>query len=372
MKEQLKLQENVSLAPYTTLRIGGEARYFVRATSEDAVLEALVFAESNDLPVFILGGGSNVLISDAGFDGVVLQIVLEGIFSEPPAVEGGLTLITAQAGEDWDAFVEHCIQVDLAGLECMSGIPGFVGGTPVQNVGAYGQEVAETIVFVRCYDRMERAFVVLSNLECGFTYRSSIFNSTKRDRYVVLSVTYALRKGGVPKVVYRDLIEHFAERQPSLTEVRDAVLAIRRAKSMVIDPSDPNSRSAGSFFKNPIVERPKLEEIQRSFERVPYFESGEKAKIPAAWLIEQAGFHKGFVVGRAGISSNHTLAIINRGNASAADILKLMDEIQRAVESKFGIRLQPEPVFVGFWRRQKSSKISKLCRIIGPIRRAIC
>ncbi len=368
VKEPLILQENVLLAPYTTLKIGGNARYFVRAETEEAVSEALMFAESKGLPVFVLGGGSNVLIADAGFDGLVLQIALKGmVLSEPEAVATGLNVafknpvatapgsdtstsifITAKAGEDWDDFVEYCVENNLAGVECLSGIPGFVGGTPVQNVGAYGQEVSETIVSVRCFDRKMKEFEALSNDKCGFTYRTSIFNSTKRDRYIVLSVTFALEKDGAPKIVYKDLIDRFGERQPSLAEVRDAVLQIRRSKSMVIDAKDPNSQSAGSFFKNPIVGKEKLTELRIGYEGIPSFKFADSVKIPAAWLIENAGFQKGFTLGKAGISTNHTLAIINRGGASADEILSLKDEIQISVEAKFGILLHPEPVFVGF------------------------
>jgi len=337
----IDLQQNVPLAPLTTLNIGGNARFFVVAESEAQVAEAFDYAEKENLKLFVLGGGSNVLISDKGFDGLVLQIAVKGITSEG-------AIITAAAGENWDEFVAYCVQNNLAGVECLSGIPGFVGGTPVQNVGAYGQEVSETIVSVRCFDRKTKDFVTLANSDCGFTYRTSIFNSTTRDRYIVLSVIFALRCDGEAKVVYKDLIEHFKGRQPTLSETREAVLAIRRSKSMVIDETDPNSKSAGSFFKNPVVEREKLNQIRKDFERVPSFDFGEKVKIPAAWLIENAGFSKGFALGNAGISTNHTLALINRGHASADEMLSLKNEIQKAVEAKFGISLQPEPVFIGF------------------------
>ncbi len=364
----IDLQKNVPLAPLTTLKIGGNARFFVVAATEAQVAEAFEFAEKENLQLFVLGGGSNVLISDSGFDGLVLKIALKGISGRNASVnerahepddrtllnsrvsarKDSTVFITAAAGEDWDEFVGYCVERDLAGVECLSGIPGFVGGTPVQNVGAYGQEVSETIVSVRCFDRKTKEFVTLSNADCGFTYRTSIFNSTERDRYIVLNVTYALQQDGDAKIVYKDLIEHFKGRRPSLAEVRDAVLAIRRLKSMVIDETDPNSKSAGSFFKNPVVDREKLDEISNGFERVPSFDFGDKVKIPAAWLIENAGFNKGFALGNAGISTNHTLALINRDNASAKEMLSLKTEIQNAVEAKFGIRLQPEPVFVGF------------------------
>lgn len=353
----LKFLERVSLAPLTTFKIGGEARYFFRAEIEEDIAEAFALAEGKGLPIFILGGGSNVLISDAGFDGLVLQIGIRNSGFRVPhsefeaGPESGTRnseLISVGSGEDWDAFVAHCVENDLAGVECLSGIPGFVGGTPVQNVGAYGQEVAETIVSVRCFDREEKIFVDLKNVDCGFSYRTSIFNSTHRDRYIVASVTFDLKKGGTPKVVYKDLVEHFAGHNATIKEVREAVLKIRRSKSMVIDAADLNSRSAGSFFKNPIVTREKLEDLTSELGSVPSFPFGDDVKVPAAWLIEKAGFPKGFTLGNAGISSNHTLALINRGDASASDIIRLKERIEGEVEAKFGIRLQPEPVMIGF------------------------
>ena len=248
----MQVLENVPLAPLTTLGVGGPAKYFAHARSPEEVGELFAWAESEGEPLFILGGGSNILVADSGFDGLVVKIDIEGVeFVD----EGETGLITAGAGEDWDGFVATCVERDLAGIECLSGIPGSVGGTPVQNVGAYGQEVSETIVSVRCFDRGERRFVELSNTECGFEYRKSIFNTSERNRYVVLSVVYQLVIGGRAKIAYRDLEERFAGREPSLGEAREAVISIRKEKSMVIDPSDPNSRSAGSFFKNPIVER---------------------------------------------------------------------------------------------------------------------
>ena len=315
-------------------------------------MDGFAFARKDDLPVFVLGGGSNVLVSDSGFDGLVLQLQLKGLRdfasgSNPSPNER--VFITAAAGEDWDSFVKYCVDENLAGVECLSGIPGTVGGTPVQNVGAYGQEVSETIVGVRCYDRETGKILDLSNEKCGFRYRVSIFNSTARDRYVVLSVTYSLTKNAKPKIVYKDLVEYFTGREPTLAETRKAVLAIRRAKSMVIVPDDPNRRSVGSFFKNPIVRRERFEQIAAQFtEPVPHFAAGEDlVKIPAAWLIEHAGFQKGFVMGKAGISTNHTLAIINRGGATAREIVSLKDAIRSSVSTMFDIDLVPEPVFVG-------------------------
>lgn len=347
------LEENVSLAPLTTLRIGGPARYFVRAESETVIPEAVDFASERDLSLFILGAGSNLLVSDGGFDGLVLNVAILGIsgLDLPARIGSGQRAIsvTAGAGEDWDGFVKRCVEANLAGVECLSGIPGLVGGVPVQNVGAYGQEVSETITSVRCFDRKTGAFVTLSNSDCGFSYRSSIFNTTERDRYVVAAATFTLLEGGDPRIAYPELERTFQETsQPTLAHVREQISRIRRAKSMIIDPSDPNSRSAGSFFKNPIVEQTRYEELKAAHADMPSFPSGSKVKIPAAWLIEHSGFQKGFEMGQAGISTNHTLALINRGRATAREIVLLKNKIQTAVQEVFGIEMVPEPVLIGF------------------------
>lgn len=346
---ELELQTDVPLAPLTTLGIGGPARYFVRAESEEELVAALNYADEHSLAVFILGGGSNVLIADPGFDGMVVQIAIADSGFRVQGSESGLSEITVGAGEDWDEFVAWCVENDLAGVECLSGIPGTVGGTPVQNVGAYGQEVSETIKSVRCLDRRTSKFVVLSNSDCGFTYRKSIFNSSHRDCYTVTAVTFELKLGGEPKIVYKDLLEHFAGRTPTLPETREAVLATRRAKSMVIDVDDPNSRSAGSFFKNPIVSDVVFRELKLKYPNVPSFPAdSNRIKVPAAWLIENAGFKKGFALGNAGISANHSLALINRGGATAAELTALKEMVEASVRERFGIELTPEPLLIGF------------------------
>ncbi len=342
----IQIQEKVSLAPLTTLKIGGEARFFARAESEEQILAGLEFARQNALPVFILGGGSNVLIADAGFDGLVLQMALAGVSFE----EGR---VTAAGGEGWDDLVRVCVEKNLAGLECLSGIPGFVGATPIQNVGAYGQDVSETIAAVRVYDRETGRFETMSNADCGFSYRSSVFNSTQKGRYIVTAVTYDLTLNGDPSIRYADLKKYFEGKNeaPSLSDVRQAVIEIRAKKSMVISSDDPNSRSAGSFFKNPLVSLEKFDEIQLKWsgQSVPSFPANEsEVKIPAAWLIEKSGFQKGYILGNVGLSENHTLAIINRGNAKAGEVLGLMNAIQDAVRENFGVELKPEPVFIGF------------------------
>jgi UDP-N-acetylmuramate dehydrogenase len=357
MPNQKLIQQNVPLAPLTTLRIGGPARFFAEARSEDEMLAAFSFAEQRRLPLFILGGGSNALIADEGFPGLVIHLALNGVSWRN---EGDEVIVTAQAGEDWDELVRQCVERDLAGVECLSGIPGSVGGTPVQNVGAYGQEVSETIVSVRVFDRLAGRFAELSNAECKFSYRASIFNTMARDRYVATAVTYALKPHGEPAIRYHDLKSFFSNTstKPSLGETRQAVRTIRARKAMLIMPNDPDCRSAGSFFKNPVITSEtfyRIEAIAREQnligddERVPNFPADDgKVKIPAAWLIERAGFQKGYCRGRVGISSKHTLAIINRGGATAREVTGLMKEIQERVAERFGISLTPEPVFVGF------------------------
>ncbi len=351
------IRENVRLAPYTTLRMGGIARYFADIDHEAQLREALQFAQQHTLPIFVLGGGSNVLIADSGFSGVVIHIVNKGVTFHK--LKQDAAFVTAAAGEDWDKFVQQCVAHDLAGVECLSGIPGLVGGTPIQNVGAYGQEVSETIVTVRAFDHQTNRVVEMTNEDCQFSYRASVFNTTERDRYIVLAVTYKLKPHGEPALRYADLQKHFTQRKtpPTLQEVRAAVLTIRARKGMVLVPNDPDCQSAGSFFKNPLVTIEKFAEVATAArkqkllsanEQVPGFAvSAEQVKIPAAWLIEKAGFPKGYEYGRVGISSKHTLALINRSNATAAELLTLVESIQRQVQERFGIVLVPEPVWVG-------------------------
>jgi len=342
------LQENIPLGSMTTLGVGGPARYFAEAADEDDVVMALAFAKTRDLPVFVLGGGSNLLVSDQGFAGLVLKIAVKGAKLEPA---GDNILLSVAAGEEWDRIVATCVETNLGGVECLSGIPGSVGGTPVQNVGAYGQEVADTLVSVRALDRSTESIVELSHAECGFGYRTSIFNTTQRDRYIVLQVTYSLRKNGVPLLKYPDLQRSLKQstRPPTLAEVRAAVREIRASKGMLLVDGDPDCRSAGSFFKNPVISEAEYARLSSAgtgdIPRYPAMDG--KVKISAAWLIEHAGFKKGFSRGPASVSHKHTLALVNTGGASAADIVGLAREIRRGVFDRFGIQLVPEPVFVG-------------------------
>jgi UDP-N-acetylmuramate dehydrogenase len=350
------IEENKPLAPFTTFGIGGPARWFVEAASEEEIAEAAGWAAERGVPLFVLGGGSNLLVSDSGFDGLVLRVALHGISEQVATTPSGQTIYQAAAGEDWDPFVERTTQAGCAGIECLAGIPGTVGGTPVQNVGAYGQEVASAIERVRAFDLQSRTFVEFAAAECGFAYRRSRFNSEDRGRYIVTRVDYRLTPGGAPTVRYADLQRALAESgEPSLAEVAAAVRRVRQSKGMLLVDGDPDCRSAGSFFKNPVVNEEQLRRIAAvSAKEPPRFPAGAGAenlgcvKVPAAWLIEQSGFAKGYTLGAAAISSRHTLALVNLGAASAADVLALAGEITTAVEERFGIRLEMEPVLVGF------------------------
>ena len=347
-------QENVPLAPLTTLGIGGAARWFARATSVEQVIAASAW---RDAPVLVLGGGSNLVVSDEGFHGLVLHIGITGIRATP---RGGDMMVSAGAGESWDGLVEFAVTRGLAGIECLSGIPGTVGGTPIQNVGAYGQDVAAVIESVHAFDCEKRGTVQLSPSECGFGYRTSRFKQRDAGRFIVREVVFRLRPGGVPTVTYPDIIDDLSKHStgsPDVRAVREAVLNVRRRKGMVIDAADPDTRSVGSFFMNPVVSRAAFERIatalpggaDSSGPRVPHFMmDNDSVKIPAAWLIERSGFARGHVDGRVGLSTKHPLAVINRGGATARDVIRLARSIKHAVIDRFGVALRPEPVFVGF------------------------
>ena len=344
------IREDVPLAPLTTLSVGGPARYFVEATTEYEVTAAVEFAHFGKLPLFVLGGGSNVVISDAGYSGLVLKISINGISDHR---DGETVIFNAGAGCDWDALVAKSVEMNCAGLECLSGIPGTVGATPVQNVGAYGQEVSQTIREVRVLNLAGMDVKTLRNDECGFTYRSSAFNTTERGHYVILRVVFATQPGGKPTVDYPDVQKYFAGTEaPTLAQVRQAVLEIRHRKAMLIVPGEEDARSAGSFFKNPVLPQKEFEALSESLAtrglQIPNYPTSAGRKVPAGWLVEHAGFAKGYAKGGAGISRKHSLAIVNRGDATAADIVALKDEIQQRVVQTFGILLEPEPVFVGF------------------------
>jgi UDP-N-acetylmuramate dehydrogenase len=336
------VQEHVALAPFTTLGIGGPARRFARATHVEDLLAA---SQSEGEPLFVLGGGSNLVISDDGFDGLVLQIAIGGVKATR---EGEEVIVTAGAGESWDSLVEFVVKQDLAGIECLSGIPGTVGGTPIQNVGAYGQEVATVIEWVAAYDRVKGAAVRLSREACGFAYRMSRFKREDAGRFMISEVAFRLKPAAPPTVTYPDVVDYLAQQHvqcAAVQHVRDAVLHIRRRKGMVLDAGDSDTRSVGSFFMNPVVDRTTFERIAPA---PHYLMDNDTVKIPAAWLIERSGFARGHVDGAVGLSTKHPLAIINRGGATARDVLRLAHRIKLAVRERFGVHLRPEPVFVGF------------------------
>jgi len=343
----LSVRENVPLAPFTTFQIGGPSRFFAEAHIEADVVQAVTYAETHNLPLFLLGGGSNLLVPDTGYPGLVLHMQIPGI------TPLGAGLLDVGAGESWDSFVQNAIVSDYAGIECLAGIPGSVGGTPVQNVGAYGQEVAETITQVRAFDRQSQTFVDLPKSACNFCYRASLFNTDQRNRYIVTRVRFQLRPAGAPNLKYADLQRRFANSTtpPTLLEVATAVRDIRRSKGMLITPGDPDTRSAGSYFKNPIVPTAQLAIIAAAvnlpIDKIPNWPTpGGTTKLPAAWLLEQAGFIKGYGTGPAGISTRHTLALVNRNYARYADIRALEAQIIAAVHTKFGLTLEREPVLL--------------------------
>ena len=355
----MTIQENVPLAPLTTLQVGGSARYFAELRREDEVREAAQFAKTRELALFVLGGGSNLVVADSGWPGLALRVAIGGITTQTTDAPGNAVLFSVGAGVNWDDFVAHAVVQNCAGVECLSGIPGSVGGTPVQNVGAYGQEVADTIESVRALDLKEDRMVVLPKPACGFRYRTSIFNTTERGRYIILRVNYRLKRGGAPSLKYADLQKHFAERlaekktPPSLAETREAVREIRRSKGMLLVPGDEDCRSAGSFFKNPVLSEAQFRDLaerakSEGLEIPSYPALDAQRKVSAAWLVEHSGFSKGYGLGAVGISHKHALALINRGDAMASDIVGLKDEIQHGVQKAWGILLEPEPVFIGF------------------------
>ncbi len=343
----LPIQENVSLAPLTTIGIGGPARFFLRATTVDEIRDALKWAAEREQQVFFLGGGSNLLVSDEGFDGLVVHVDLRGIVVES---EDEFAMVKVAAGEPWDDFVAFAVEHKYAGVECLSGVPGSTGATPIQNVGAYGQDVSETIVRVEALDRTTDRVITLTNWECRFGYRASLFKNYERDRYVVVAVTFRLKVGGCATIRYPELQKFVDERGVSVDDlqgVRDAVIAIRKRKGMVLDASDPDTRSDGSFFMNPVLTLAQYDAFARIAPNAPHFPAGDEVKLSAAWLIEHAGFSKGFTMGNVGLSSKHTLAVINRGGGTAAEVKELVKLIQGKVREQFGVELHPEPNFVG-------------------------
>jgi len=334
------IRESVSLAPLTTLGLGGAARFFAEIADASQIASALAWAKERDLPAFILGGGSNLVVADEGFPGLVLHMRTRG---RRWFEEGGEVRVEVAAGEDWDDLVADAVARNAAGVECLSGIPGSAGASPVQNVGAYGQEVASAIRSVRVLERASFQIRQLDADACGFGYRDSAFKR-EPDRQVILSVTLRLVPGGAPSLRYPELAAALPGR-PSLADVRQSVLALRRKKAMLLDDRDPNRRSAGSFFVNPVVSADVAALLPADAPRFPLPDG--RCKLAAGWLIEHAGLGKGFRMGPVGISSQHALALVHHGGGSTADLLRLARHVHRSVLDRFGIALVPEPVFLG-------------------------
>jgi UDP-N-acetylmuramate dehydrogenase len=341
----LDVRARVPLAPLTTLGVGGDAEHFLEARSEDDVVAALAWARARAMPLWILGGGSNVVIADAGLPGLVVHMALGGVATRP---RGDRVEVTAAAGEPWDAFVARCVAEGWAGLECLSAIPGRVGATPVQNVGAYGQEVSSAIARVRALDQHTGEIVTFDRDACGFAYRDSRFKSREPGRHVVLGVTFTLVPGGAPTAAYPELERHLSATEGPMTleAVRRAVIEIRTRKSMAAGHVDENARSCGSFFVNPIVGAPLADRVARAAtgaDMPRYPQPDGRVKLSAAWLIEHAGHHKGERHGAVGLSTRHALAIVCHEGATAAAVVALSQRIAGDVQERFGVRLVPEP-----------------------------
>lgn len=347
----LTVHEQVPLAPRTTLGLGGPARWFVAARSEAELVEALGWAAERDLPAILLGGGSNLVVADAGYPGLVIAVETRGLVWQ---TVGDVTRVTAQAGESWDGLVAATVAAGLGGLEALSGIPGSVGATPIQNVGAYGQEVATHLTRVRLFDRRAARVVELARADCAFAYRDSRF---RRDptAFAVLAVEFELPQSEQVAVAYPELVRALGDTAPSPAAVRAAVLGLRRSKSMVFDPTDPNHRSVGSFFLNPVVSAEQADAVvARALilgaepAAVPRYPAEDGAvKLSAAWLIERSGFPRGTRLGSVGISSRHSLALVHHGGGTTAELLQLARAVQTAVAATFGVTLRPEPIFLG-------------------------
>lgn len=349
------IKADIVLSDYTTIGLGGKAKYFLSCRTTDDICGALEFAKENKLTVQVLSGGSNIIFQDSGYDGLVLKIDLKGIEINE---EENYVYIKVKSGENWDEFVRMTIDKSLSGAECMTGIPGSVGATPIQNVGAYGQEVKEIIHSVTAIDRNTLDTITYNNSDCRFDYRTSRFKTDDKDKHIITEVTFRFQKNKEPEIKYPELQKNIQSNidlnsglnlKDKLTEIRKAVISLRKKKSMITDKSDPNSKSCGSFFMNPVLTSKEFAEfksiVEPVFKDFPFFKTGNDYKIPAAWLVEQSGFYKGYIKEGAGISENHSLAIINR-NGSAKDVLSLASDIEKKVFEKFGLKFAKEPVVV--------------------------
>lgn len=350
------MKKNILLAPHTTINLGGEAKYFRECLNENELTECLHFARDNNLQYAILGGGSNVIFPDKGYDGLVIKLTGENI--ETIDETDSDVLIKVWAGTNWDKFVEWSVNKGYQGIECLSGIPGSTGATPIQNVGAYGQEVSGTIANTVCISRDNLEHITFSNSQCRFRYRSSTFKNEFRDKYIIIYAIFKLSKLSEPDIKYIDLIEEInnspeyntlLKRESKLKFIRNKIIAIRKRKSMVQDETDSETKSCGSFFTNPVLNFDEFNKVSGKIRElgfdIPFYKSNDKYKIPAAFLIENAGFEKGYIKGRAGISRNHSLALVNRGGTTK-ELIELAEEINNTIFDKFGIKLNIEPFII--------------------------
>lgn len=352
----MEIKKNVPLSEFTTFKIGGPARYFCVCASEAELTEAVTFAQSKELPIFVLGGGSNVLVSDNGFTGLVIKMEIKGIKyskakqSKKSKAHGGdraknEVIVEAAAGEDWDDFVEETVARGLYGIENLSAIPGTVGAAPVQNIGAYGSELSEVVVSVRALDTVAMQFVNLSPAECHFDYRDSIFKH-KKGRYIITKVTLRLMKNGTPNIGYRDLQEYFAKlgiKEPTLKEVREAVIEVRWNKL----PDWKLWGTAGSFFKNPIIPLQKFIDLKQKYSDMPgYAEPDGRIKLSLAWILDKVCHVKGLTVGSVSTYEKHALVVVAKPGAKAADVVGLTSELMKRVKDATGVEVEGEVEWV--------------------------
>jgi UDP-N-acetylmuramate dehydrogenase len=342
----------MTLARHTTVGLGGPAAHLWQAASESEALDAVRRAQDLGIELYVLGGGSNLVVADFGVEGAVLRLSLDSIEVEE---QEDRVLCRVGAGRTWDDWVAYAVARGWSGVECLSGIPGQVGATPIQNVGAYGQEVAQTITRVRVLDRTSEEIVWMPAAACEFGYRSSRFKQRDPERWLVLAVEFSLSKGARVETSYPELeraLSALGRGTPSLVSVRETVLALRRAKSMLLDPTDENGRSCGSFFTNPIVSAEVVERVAASVAATPpcFPQPDGSIKLAAAWLIERAGLTRGIRSGQVGLSTKHTLALVAHEGATSSELVAFAWHVRRRVEEAFGVRLIPEPVFWGFPR----------------------
>jgi len=346
----LKIYEDLPLSTKTTIALGGKAKYFIECETTEEIFQAIDFSRNKNLPFYILSGGSNIVFPDIDLKIVIINIQTKGVSK---AENGNDVILECQSGENWDSLVEYCNSEGLAGIECLSGIPGYVGSTPIQNVGAYGQEVKDVIQSVRCIDIEKKELKIFSNEECEFDYRQSRFKGRDKGKYIITSVVLKFSKNKEPEIKYPELSKSIeinpqynksTEIKEKLSIIRNTVISIRKQKSMVIDPNVRNTKSCGSFFTNPILEADKFSKFISDNKNLnpPYYKFQQSFKIPAAWLIEKSGFYKGYRYKGVGISNNHTLALVNYEGTSE-QLMEFSSKIIDAVEDKFSIKLSPEP-----------------------------